>query len=252
MAYIRLRSFSNIADCAEIAVSLVDLQQKGARGVILDFRGNQGGIVNEAVCIGNLFIGPETIVKEEAIDTKEVRSLGKKRDALTDLPMITLINAKSASASELVAGALQDYRRSWIAGERSFGKGTVQAPQDFAPDGTNRILDVQIKQTIKRFYQPSGRTNQIVGITPDFPIDPKPNATEDDRFAIREVDLFDNALSSLGDPWLQPRPARVAKIQACARTRGTAQSKASPADYQLSVAQDLLDCVIDLQGRSGK
>lgn len=242
IGYIKLTNFMEDKACQTIGNALLSLESSGAKGVILDLRNNGGGLLNQAVCIGSLFVGKQVIVKVKDLKGGQFRDYPGLNNSITNLPLVTLINANSASASEILAGALQDYQRSWIAGDRSFGKASVQSPSKW----TDKI---EIFNTIQRFYEPSGRTNQIVGILPDFQIDPKPNATAEEKFALHEADYYTNALPSEGTPWVEPRPQDVAKIQACMNTShlaDTAYQKqlggAIPPDYQLLSAEAILNC----------
>ncbi len=166
--------------------------------------------------------------------------------------MVTLIDGGSASASEILAGAFQDHQRSWIVGDRSHGKATVQGPDTSYPL-SQKHKQVILYSTIARFYQPSGRTNQLVGILPDFSVDPTPNATAMEKYTRREEDNY-TALPSVGNRWKQPRKAEIEKINQCRAARAAAgnsadqhfQSQSEQAtvapDYRLLVAQDILSC----------
>lgn len=239
MLTVKLGTFTDGSGCNKIEASMTALMAKNpdVKGVILDLRDNGGGLVDQALCIGGLFVGRQVIMKTKDLGREGFQDLYSYRSQVTKLPMVTLINGGSASASEVVSGALQDYQRSWIVGERSFGKATVQAPSMFAEG-------ILIYRTVQRFYQPSGRTNQIVGILPDFETPMKPGATEDERFVMREGDLFPNALSAIGAPWEQPRPEAAAKIAEC-RARERAENVyrlGDEVDYQLQVAAEVLTC----------
>ena len=246
IGYVRLRSFIDKNACDVISARISDLEKQGATGLILDLRGNPGGLLPQAVCIGSLFVGKEVIVmRKDPSDPNAVfqKDIGD-RDAITSLPMITLINGGSASASEIVSGALQDYQRSLLLGERSFGKGSVQAGGTWKENPK-----VMIWMTVERFYQPSGRTNQIVGIDADITVPFKPDATEEERFSLREKDLYYGALTSLGEPWKQPRPGEVQMIQDCMDSTGQAKQllrkvskQWSLMDYQVLAAEDALAC----------
>lgn len=239
MLTVKLGTFTDGSACNKIEATMQALAAKNPdlKGVILDLRDNGGGLVDQALCIGGLFVGREVIMQVKDLGRDGMQELRSYRSQITQLPMVTLINGGSASASEVVSGALQDHKRSWVVGERSFGKATVQSPSMFA-DG------IVIYRTIQRFYQPSGRTNQIVGIMPDIEAPAKPGATEDERFVMREGDLYPNALSAIGAPWQQPRPEQVAKIQTC-RARERAENVfrlGDEVDYQLQVAAEVLTC----------
>lgn len=236
---VKLRSFMKATSCAEIQTQVMAAQvaNPDIAGLIFDLRENGGGLLDQAVCIGGLWVGPKVILKVKDLNQEGFEEYTAFRQQITQLPMVTLINGGSASASEVLAGTLQDYQRSWIVGERSFGKATVQSPSMF----TNDIL---LYRTIQRFYQPSGRTNQVVGILPDFDTAAKPGATEDERFVLREGDLYPNALVAIGAPWQQPRPDEVARIENC-RARGQAEAVyrlGEEVDYQLQVGAEILSC----------
>ncbi|MEK6704763.1 MAG: S41 family peptidase [Bdellovibrionota bacterium] len=241
--YIKLDSFSKTSGCNQISQALTELKEQGVEGIILDLRNNGGGFLDEATCIGGLLVGKKVIFKTKYLNSEKLRDSVSDKSAIAEsLPMVTLINENSASASEIIAGALQDYQRSWLLGVRSFGKATVQSPSMWN--------DFIFKyETTERFFQPSGRTNQIVGILPDFEVQIKPDASEDDRFAMREVDYYSNALPAIGAPWVQPRQEEVKNISECMASEGKALKlyqerleDAIPPDYQLLSAEDLLNC----------
>lgn len=155
--YIRFTNFTQ--NCiAEVREALIDLKEKqGAEDLILDLRSNPGGLVNEAVEIVNLFVRPG----QEVVSTK---GRAKQYDAVfrttktavaPDMPVVVLINRGSASASEIVAGALQDLDRGVIVGERSYGKGLVQVARPLS-------YKAQVKMTTAKYYIPSGRCIQAV------------------------------------------------------------------------------------------
>lgn len=240
---IRLRSFMDNQACIQVAEKIEWLKSQKVSAIVMDLRGNSGGLVNEAVCMGGLFLGEKVIVQVKNLESNEMRGHRSWAEQLTQLPMVTLIDSGSASASEILSGAFQDYQRSWIVGERSFGKGTVQAPRAFYND------KIVLFRTIQRFYQPSGRTNQMVGITPDFEVFDKLGATEEDRFRLREADLYPFGLEAVGPEWKQTRAKEVAKVQSCMASKSLAAKKAKQleqeeklADLQLLTAQEVLLC----------
>jgi carboxyl-terminal processing protease len=216
--------------------------------MILDLRGNGGGQLELGRCIAGAFLPAATPVVIERPVSGPIfleKVLETREEPATTLPMVTLVDAGSASASEIVAGALQDHARSFIVGERSYGKGTVQGLTPLKHN--SKILKAQ---TIARFYLPSGRTNQIEGIIPDITAYRVPNPTEDDKLAYREEDLYPNALPAVGTPWKQPRPQVIGKLEQCLSS-GTAgkrfdkaQSEAVAPDYQLIVGEETLRCAV--------
>jgi carboxyl-terminal processing protease len=240
--YLKLGSFMDESACRKIQIELRNLSWSGAEALIIDLRGNGGGLLSEATCIGSLFVGKKKIVEERSEQGQQIRTYVGAKEAFTALPMVTLINGTSASASELLAGALQDHQRSLILGERSFGKGTMQEMSSF---GRNLVLYT----TISRFYLPSGRTNQAVGVLPDIPLAPFPGATEEDAFTLREADAYTNALPALGPAWVQPRPQFVEKIANCLKQNGKAallyqqrDDDAAQLDYQILASEEALLC----------
>ena len=154
--YIVLSQFNKKATL-ETKSALDQLKKEGAEKIILDLRGNPGGLLNEAVNICNLFVPrDEIIVSTKSKIEKHNTTFKTNRDPLdTKIPLIILVDGKSASASEIVAGALQDLDRAVVVGSRSFGKGLVQRPIDLT-------YGTQIKITISRYYTPSGRCIQAL------------------------------------------------------------------------------------------
>ncbi|WP_396151293.1 S41 family peptidase [Flavobacterium sp.] len=154
--YIVLTQFNKKASF-ETQAALLDLKSKGAERIILDLRGNPGGLLNEAVNICNLFVPKgEVIVTTKSKIEKHNQSYKTTREPVDlDIPVVVLVDGKSASASEIVAGALQDLDRAVVVGSRSFGKGLVQRPLDLT-------YGTQVKVTISRYYTPSGRCIQAL------------------------------------------------------------------------------------------
>ena len=154
--YIVLSQF-NVKATTETKAALESLKASGATQIILDLRDNPGGLLNEAVNICNLFVPKgEVIVTTKSKIQKHNNTYMTTRDPVdTTIPLVVLVNGKSASASEIVAGALQDLDRAVVVGSRSFGKGLVQRPVDLA-------YGTQLKITISRYYTPSGRCIQAL------------------------------------------------------------------------------------------
>ncbi len=152
--YIKLTGFTQGA-AKEVRDALIDLKTKGANAIILDLRGNGGGLMHEAINIVNLFVaqGTPVVVTKGKIEeeNREFKTLGTPVD--TEIPLIVLINERSASASEIVSGALQDLDRAVIIGRNSFGKGLVQHPKRLS-------YNTQMKITTSKYYIPSGRLIQ--------------------------------------------------------------------------------------------
>lgn len=253
--YIKHNSFMSESGCEEIKQAIFALTKQQASGLILDMRGNPGGLMWQASCIGGLFVGRKLIVTSRPLDKSEEDEPQFSNEAqITTLPLVVLINGGSASASEIVAGAIQDYHRGWLLGDRSYGKGTVQEIDTYTdstrPPSYGMMSLVSMARTTARFHLPSGRTNQIVSVMPNFLVPARPDATAEELFRAREADLFSNALPPLDKPWTETRPAEAAKMTACMGANGKAKSiydahKAANQprpDYQLLAAQDLLNC----------
>ncbi|WQX38939.1 S41 family peptidase [Helicobacter pylori] len=153
------------------------------KGIVLDLRGNPGGLLNQAVGLSNLFIKEGVLVSQRGKNKEEnLEYKANGRAPYTNLPIAVLVNGGSASASEIVAGALQDHKRAIIIGEKTFGKGSVQV---LLP--VNK--DEAIKITTARYYLPSGRTIQAKGITPDIVIYPGKVPENENKFSLKEADL---------------------------------------------------------------
>ncbi len=164
--YIRLTSFiENSGKEMKKKVAEFKAKNKNIKGLILDLRRNPGGLLDQAVQISNLFLDKGIIVSTIGRDkSKKEVTMAKPGEAYTDFPIIILINEYSASASEIVAGALKDNKRALIMGKRSFGKGSVQSVVKMG-DGSG------LKLTVARYYTPSGISIQAEGITPDVEVE---------------------------------------------------------------------------------
>lgn len=156
IGYIVLSKFNQKA-ASEVADAIEELQNQGADKLILDLRNNPGGLMMEAVKISNLFLPKNQLVVFTKSNIEEYNQtyVTQKEPMVPDMPLVVLINGRSASASEIVSGSLQDLDRAVIVGARSFGKGLVQRPKPL-PYGT------QMKITIARYYTPSGRCIQAL------------------------------------------------------------------------------------------
>ena len=133
------------------------------KGIILDLRNNPGGLLTQAIGVVDLFVDEGVIVSQKGRNIEEEEKFNATiAETITDVPVVVLVNGGSASASEIVSGALQDHKRAVIIGEETFGKGSVQAILPITQDRSENI-----KITIAKYYLPSGRTIQAKGITPD-------------------------------------------------------------------------------------
>ena len=182
IGYIRLKNFQDRTNLGiKKAVEILQKKKKLA-GLILDLRNNPGGLLDQAVLVADLFISSGTIVrttgqKGRIMDEEKAHSRG----TISGFPIICLVNGGSASASEIVAGALQDHKRAVIMGTRTFGKGSVQTIIDLE-DGSG------LKLTVARYYTPSGRSIQEHGILPDIIVHSSAPRTHRDKVK-RERDL---------------------------------------------------------------
>jgi len=152
--YIVLSRFNRKAS-SQTKKALVDLKDKGAEKIILDLRGNPGGLLSEAINVTNLFVPKGELIVTTKSKVKKFNQEYKTRNKPVDtsIPLVVLVNGRSASASEIVSGALQDLDRAVVLGARSFGKGLVQRP-------LRLTYGTQLKVTISRYYTPSGRCIQ--------------------------------------------------------------------------------------------
>lgn len=165
-AYIKITSFiENTAKDLEKAIDTHIKNNKKVEGMIIDMRRNPGGLLDQAVKVSDMFLKDGTIVSTIGRNKKDKEvSSASKKGRFTDFPIIILVNEYTASASEIVSGALQDNKRALIAGQRTFGKGSVQSVVKLG-DGSG------LKLTVARYYTPSGVSIQAEGIKPDIEID---------------------------------------------------------------------------------
>src|SRR5690606_22814376 len=154
--YVVLSQFNEKAS-SETSYAIRDLKAQGAERIILDLRGNPGGLLNEAINIVNLFVpkGQLVVTTKSKVEKYNKTYHTQKEPIDTNIPVVVLIDGGSASASEIVAGSLQDLDRAVIVGSRSFGKGLVQRPKELT-------YGTQVKITISRYYTPSGRCIQAL------------------------------------------------------------------------------------------
>ena len=163
--YVRITSFQE--STGEELKNVLKKQKDGLRGLVLDLRDNPGGLLDQAVAVTDLFVESGLIVSTVGRDRERIeREFAKKRNTYVGFPIVVLVNGGSASASEIVAGALQDHERALIMGTTTFGKGSVQTLVTL-PDGSG------LKLTIARYYTPKDRSIQAKGITPDIVIPAK-------------------------------------------------------------------------------
>ncbi|MDE3269723.1 MAG: S41 family peptidase [Pseudomonadota bacterium] len=187
--YIKVSSFQNETS-AEL-IKVLQQQRDNMRGLVLDLRNNPGGLLEQSVRVSDLFIPSGIIVSTVGRnDSRVEREFAHKRDTYSGFPMVVLINSGTASASEIVAGALQDHDRALIIGTPTFGKGSVQTLV-VLPDGSG------LKMTVARYYTPKDRSIQAKGIVPDiyveqeFSSQTQPTREEKLQRHIKSKDLSD-------------------------------------------------------------
>jgi carboxyl-terminal processing protease len=180
----------NTGQATEAALTAIDKATGGhPLGYVVDLRSNPGGLLNEAVRVSDAFLDRGEIVSERGRDKKDVENwYAKPGDMSHGLPIVVLTDVGTASAAEIVAGALQDHRRAIVMGERSFGKGSVQGVSELTPSSALRL-------TIARYYTPSGRSVQAGGIEPDIVVPQLSDPDYKTRPAVREADLRRHLLS---------------------------------------------------------
>ena len=248
IGYVKLGGFIQGATSAvKSAISDLVEKTKGRRlrGLVLDLRNNAGGLLEEAISLADEFLDEGVIVSVKNPSDRD-ETYRAKKGAWT-FPVVVLINAGTASAAEILASALQENKRAVIIGERSFGKASVQTL-------LHPLLrrDYYIKLTVARYYGPSGRTIQVTGVIPDVECPEDPDSKE--RPAFREEDLFHH-LSQIPSSYAPVQEDVVSHLRSCVQRQGLAQRiyKADPTpqikpDYQLLVALDYLECLIQTQG----
>ncbi len=156
--------------------ALKEMEKDGSmKGLVLDLRNNPGGLLEQSISISDLFLDSGNIVSTKGRNKRQDREAIAKKDSTDrDYPIIVLVNGGSASASEIVAGALQDNKRALILGTTTFGKGSVQTILKLS-DGSG------LRLTTARYYTPSGRSIQVDGIKPDIQIDYIPPVINDEE-----------------------------------------------------------------------
>ena len=182
IGYLRLRSFNeNSSNQLKKQISKLEKNNKLV-GYILDLRNNPGGLLSQAIKISDFFLDDGEIVSTRGRKSRENRKFfAKKGDRIKGKPLIVLINNGSASAAEIVAGALQDQKRAVLLGEDTYGKGSVQSIIPLKNKGAIRL-------TISKYYLPSGKSISEVGVTPDIRVE-----EEDEEFSINTI--TDNQLN---------------------------------------------------------
>ncbi len=227
------QTYPNVADgFAETIEEMGGIDN--VEGVVLDLRNNPGGLLNQAIAVSDAFLESGEIVSTRSRDPQASDRVNAEPGDITDgKPLVVLINGGSASASEIVAGALQDHRRAVVVGTKSFGKGSVQTVMPLRGDGAMRL-------TTARYYTPSGRSIQALGVSPDIVVEQpprNPNAEEEDEDTPRNLRNEADLRGSLDNDSLSEDQIRLIEEE---RANAEAAAELRNDDFQLSYAVDLL------------
>ena len=218
VGYVRITTFSEQTNKSTKEAIKKLKKNKNLKGFVLDLRNNPGGLLEQAVYVSDLFLEKGEIVSTRGRDSENPETYkAKPGDVINGLPLVVLINGGSASASEIVAGALQDHKRAIILGTQSFGKGSVQTIIPVNPFGALRM-------TTARYFTPSGKSIQKKGISPDIVVDEAKFEKVEKRNENRESDLR----GALDNPNQEME------------NNDTNNEKESTNDFQLSRALDLV------------
>ena len=217
------------------------------KGLIFDLRRNSGGYLDLAIDVADMFIPKGLIVSTKTPYGSPRESFAEKKD-ITNLPLAVLIDAGSASASEIVASAIQHHGRGLILGERSFGKGTVQRLMEL--DSNSNYM---VKLTQARYYSPSGKTIQVAGVYPDINLSDEEDGSFPFKYVYREEDMW-NHLPNNSYPKVEGKKHfDIEKLKSWVKKNGKTKQyinehkkDAIKPDYQLIRAADYLDALINL------
>jgi carboxyl-terminal processing protease len=246
--YVRISNFTGTTT-QEIEKALEKLESSSTeplRGLVLDLRNNGGGLLNQAISVSDLFLDKGQILSIKGRDKKNTKVYNATGSAVArNYPVVVLINAGTASASEIVAGALQDHKRALVIGTTSFGKGSVQTVENLR-DGSG------LKLTIARYYTPSGRSIQAKGIEPDIVLKFKrldaPESGPQDDSALKEKDL-ENHLNAEGEEDSEspeskkpekPAPDQKTRMKDAEARVGPLKLEALQGDNQVMRAMEIL------------
>lgn len=240
IGYLRVKTFNEQTQ-PNLDKAMAEISKKlGPKlvGYVIDLRNNPGGLLDQAVSVASTFIeGGKEVVSTRSRHKEDNQSyLSKGGDKTGGKPLVVLINGGSASASEIVAGALQDYRRAIILGTKSFGKGSVQTIIPVAGAGAMRL-------TTARYYTPSGRSIQAMGIEPDIEVQPAKVEEIDAGKGIRESDLRGALENDTVKDKKKPAEKKEEQEEPAPDDKKKDEKKGSkeePIDYQLERAMDLL------------
>jgi carboxyl-terminal processing protease len=236
--YIRLAQFQERSDRdLHRALEKLAAEKAGLKGVVLDLRNNPGGLLTQAVRIADLFLDSGMIVYTEGrIESQKQKYFAQKEGSWLDFPVVVLVNGGSASASEIVAGALQDHKRAVVLGTKTFGKGSVQTILPLDDSSALRL-------TTARYFTPKGRSIQAMGIVPDIILESTPQqeskAEEKRRQGLREENLPGHLQNQRQSPSPQPEQGEKEKEKQIPPSAPTGDDSIDN-DAQLKRALDLL------------
>jgi carboxyl-terminal processing protease len=240
IGYIRITAFNEQTESnLEQAVEELDSEiGPDMKGVVVDLRNNPGGLLDQAVAVADAFLEQGEIVSTRGRKTDSVQRFNARSGDITHgLPMVVLINGGSASASEIVAGALKDHGRAIVMGTRSFGKGSVQTIMPLPGHGAIRL-------TTARYYTPAGTSIQAKGIVPDIEVVQARVEAIDQGMSRREADLRNRLENDQGEA----SASGADEVSSDGQDQG--QGSAEEEDYQLARALDLLRGVAMFSGRT--
>lgn len=234
LLYIRVTNFDKKVT-RDVKKALLDHPK--AKGIVLDLRNNPGGLLDQAVGLVDLFVAKGVVVSQKGRNEEEDEVFEAKRGGTyTSIPLVVLVNGGSASASEIVSGSLQDHKRAVVVGEKTFGKGSVQVILPIDNDEALRL-------TIARYYLPSGRTIQAVGVTPDIQVAPGRCEKSETNYSLKEADLKKHLESELTK--IENGGKKTAKPVKTKKEKATViTSKDLYEDSQLKTSVDILKALI--------
>jgi carboxyl-terminal processing protease len=234
--YIRVTSFDKKVS-SDVKKAIKKHAAK-SKGIILDLRNNPGGLLDQAVELTDLFVNEGIIVSQKGRNkADDISYSASKNTTVTDLPLVVLVNEGSASASEIVSGALQDLKRAVIIGEKTFGKGSVQVVMP--------ITETEgIKLTVARYYLPSGRTIQAIGVAPDIEVIAGEVKNHEKSFNIKEADLKKHLESEL-----EKTDGMIDVTEANATNKTVITPAQMNKDIQLKEGVDIIKALIIVKGK---
>ncbi len=233
IGYVRITSFSEqTTDNLKKAVSSLKTEIKGMKGLVLDLRNNPGGLLDQAISVSDAFLEQGEIVSTRERNPNDTQRFSAKAgDIIDGLPIVVLINQGSASASEIVAGALKDHHRAIVMGTKSFGKGSVQTVITLKKHGAMRL-------TTSRYYTPSGTSIQATGIVPDIEVEIAKIELIESR-SRSEADLR-GRLSNEQQKGKKSEKTKDKKKNKADKDEASLRGLKAKEDYQLNRALDLI------------